>query len=712
MPLKTVTGERATLTKGRGATLNPEGRFESLRRESFNDGWDVPLAEEPTRPQTTVTPERAKSIISRNESPDIPFTFSINPYRGCEHGCIYCMSGDTLILMGDGRTKPLEEIHAGDVVYGTARQGWYRRYVKAHVKAHWRTIKPAYQITLDDGTSLVAGADHRFLTERGWKFVSEKHACDDAPRPHLTTSNKLMGTGAFAHTPAKGRDYRQGYLCGVIRGDGLLASYHYHRLGRVHGDQHQFRLALCDLEALHQAQEFLGDWQIDTSEYVFAKAATGRQAMHAIRSHARPNVERIRALVTWPTEPSTEWCAGFLAGIFDAEGSYSQGILRISNTGSDIISWIGRCLQSFNFQFALERVASERAKPVDVVRVTGGLREHLRFFHTVDPAITRKREIAGQALKSNAQLKVVSIEPLAKALALYDITTDTGDFIANGVVSHNCYARPSHAYLELSPGLDFETRLFAKVNAAELLREELAKPSHRCESITIGANTDPYQPIEREWKITRQVLEVLAECEHPAAIITKNALVERDLDLLKPMADKNLIQVFVSVTTLDHELARRMEPRASAPRRRIEAIRALAQAGVPVGVMTAPVVPFLTDAGLESVLEAAAEAGASAAGYTLMRLPWELKDLFKDWLVQNFPLKAEHVMSRVRQMRKGKENDPNFGTRQKGEGLLAELLQKRFDIACQRLGLNQGRRKSLDTSRFKPPRIGGQLDLF
>src|SRR4249920_1997988 len=275
-----------------------------------------------------------------------------------------------------------------------------------------------------------------------------------------------------------------------------------------------------------------------------------------------------------------------------------------------------------------------------------------------------------------------------------------------------CYARPSHAYLELSPGLDFETRLFAKVNAAELLREELAKPNHHCESITIGANTDPYQPIEREWKITRQVLEVLAECEHPAAIITKNALVERDLDLLRPMADKNLIQVFVSVTTLDHELARRMEPRASAPRRRIEAIRALAQVGVPVGVMTAPVVPFLTDAGLESVLEAAAEAGASAAGYTLMRLPWELKDLFKDWLVQNFPLKAEHVMSRVRQMRKGKENDPNFGTRQKGEGLLAELLQKRFDIACQRLGLNQGRRKPLDTTRFKPPKIGGQLNLF
>ena len=196
-------------------------------------------------------------------------------------------------------------------------------------------------------------------------------------------------------------------------------------------------------------------------------------------------------------------------------------------------------------------------------------------------------------MKSDARLRIVGVEPLGKALALYDITTETGDFIANGVVSHNCYARPSHAYLDLSPGLDFETRLFAKVNAGELLREALAKPGYRCESITVGANTDPYQPIEREWRITRQVLEVLAECDHPVALITKNAMVERDFDLLAPMAEKKLAQVYVSVTTLDHDIARRMEPRASAPRRRIEAIRALSKAGVPTGVMVAPIVPFL-----------------------------------------------------------------------------------------------------------------------
>lgn len=275
-----------------------------------------------------------------------------------------------------------------------------------------------------------------------------------------------------------------------------------------------------------------------------------------------------------------------------------------------------------------------------------------------------------------------------------------------------CYARPSHAYLDLSPGLDFETRLFAKVNAPQLLREALAKPGYVCDPIALGANTDPYQPIERDWKITRQLLEILSEFEHPCSIVTKNALVLRDLDLLAPMAGKNLVRVFVSVTTLDHELARKMEPRASAPQRRIEAIRTLSAAGVPTGVLVAPVVPFLTDSGIEKTLEAAANAGARYAAYILMRLPWELRELFKDWLAHNYPLKAEHVMSHVRQMRGGRENDPNFGSRHRGTGLLAQLLARRFAIACRRLGLNRDDRAPLETGLFRPPSAGGQMDLF
>jgi DNA repair photolyase len=363
MPLKTVTGDHGSAHKGRGATLNPEGRFEKASREAFDDGWDVPPEDEPGRPKTVVTAERVKSIISKNDSPDIPFTLSINPYRGCEHGCIYC------------------------------------------------------------------------------------------------------------------------------------------------------------------------------------------------------------------------------------------------------------------------------------------------------------------------------------------------------------YARPSHAYLNLSPGIDFETRLFAKANAAERLREELAKPGYACSTITIGANTDPYQPAEREWKVTRAILEVVAQCNQPIGIITKNALVERDLDILGPMAEKGLVSVFISVTTLDQDLARRMEPRASAPARRIEAIRRVAQAGVPVGVMVAPVVPFLTDSAVEQILDAAHDAGARSAGYILMRLPYEVKDLFKDWLMHHYPLKAEHVMSRVKQMRGGRENDPEFGTRMRGSGEFADLLRLRFEKACKQLGLNEHRRV-LDIAQFRRPRLDGQLDLF
>lgn len=274
-----------------------------------------------------------------------------------------------------------------------------------------------------------------------------------------------------------------------------------------------------------------------------------------------------------------------------------------------------------------------------------------------------------------------------------------------------CYARPSHAYLDLSPGLDFETRLFAKTNAAELLRENLLRPGYRCRPISLGANTDPYQPVERRYRITRSVLEVLAACDHPVTIVTKNALVERDLDLIEGMARKNLVYVHLSLATLDVEVARRMEPRASAPARRVEAIRRLSSAGVPCGVLVAPVVPFLTDAGIESVLETAAAAGARGASWVLLRLPYEVKDLFEDWLRQHFPLKAEHVMNRVRAMRDGRDNDARFGRRMRGEGVLADLLAARFTKTCQRLGLSR-ERIALDSARFRPGALRGQMDLF
>ena len=275
-----------------------------------------------------------------------------------------------------------------------------------------------------------------------------------------------------------------------------------------------------------------------------------------------------------------------------------------------------------------------------------------------------------------------------------------------------CYARPSHAYLELSPGLDFETKLFAKTNAPELLREELAKPGYKPSPIALGANTDCYQPIERKYRITRQLLEILSECDHPATIVTKSALVERDLDLLGPMARKNLVKVFVSIGTLDRGIARKIEPRAASPQRRVDVLRALSQAGVPCGVMVAALVPALNDKTMEQVLEAAAAAGAAEAAYVILRLPNELKTVFKEWLAEHYPQRAEHVMSIVRQMRGGRENDPNFGSRMSGTGNYAELMEKRFDIACRRFGLNKRETPDLDCERFRPPSPSGQLKLL
>ncbi|MEP6943656.1 MAG: PA0069 family radical SAM protein [Betaproteobacteria bacterium] len=275
-----------------------------------------------------------------------------------------------------------------------------------------------------------------------------------------------------------------------------------------------------------------------------------------------------------------------------------------------------------------------------------------------------------------------------------------------------CYARPTHAYLDLSPGIDFETKLFAKPNAVELLRSEISKRGYVCDAIALGTNTDPYQPIEREWRITRGIVELLAQCDHPLTIVTKSALVERDIDLLAPMAAKNLARVYLSITTLDRELARKLEPRASAPPRRLAAIKALTSAGIPVGVMTAPIIPQLNDKDMEAILEAAAANGARWAGWVMVRLPHEVKLLFRDWLAEHYPLRADHIMSVIQQIRGGRDNDPDFGTRMRGTGEFATLLARRFDLACRRLGLNADRNAHLDTSLFRPPRDDAQLALF
>ncbi|WP_019450738.1 PA0069 family radical SAM protein [Cupriavidus sp. BIS7] len=275
-----------------------------------------------------------------------------------------------------------------------------------------------------------------------------------------------------------------------------------------------------------------------------------------------------------------------------------------------------------------------------------------------------------------------------------------------------CFARPTHAYLGLSPGLDFETKLFAKPNAAELLERELRRKTYKPSVIALGTNTDPYQPIERKFQLTREILEVLERFNHPVAITTKSFLVTRDIDILARMAVKGLARVFVSVTTLDADLARKMEPRASTPMRRIEAIRMLAEAGVPAGVLVAPVIPALNEYDLENILKACREAGATSAGFVMLRLPLEVHDIFVEWLGEHFPGRKQHVLSIIEDMRDGKHNDAEFTRRMRGTGIFAELVRKRFDLACRRLGLNQ-ERHALRTDLFQVPADDGpQGSLF
>ena len=274
-----------------------------------------------------------------------------------------------------------------------------------------------------------------------------------------------------------------------------------------------------------------------------------------------------------------------------------------------------------------------------------------------------------------------------------------------------CYARPSHAYMDLSPGIDFETKIFYKADAARLLEEELGARGYVPKPITIGANTDPYQPVERELRVTRSLLEVLERTRHPLSLITKGTLILRDLDLLRSLAKDQLVNVFVSITSLDAELKRTLEPRAASPAARLRVVKELVAAGVPTGVLVAPIIPAVNDCEVEAIVAAVAAQGAMKAGYVLLRLPHELKALFRQWLDEHLPERADHVMSLVRAAREGRENDPRFGSRMVGSGPWAQLLRDRFALACKRHGLSMGRMRDLSSEHFRAPARGGQISL-
>ena len=622
-------------------------RWDNLRLDvqQRDDRVTLPLFEQGAVVRTFDTPEfrgmtfyeiRAKSIINRvPEASYVPFRWTINPYRGCQHQCVYCLGVDTPILMADGRTKRIADVQAGDEIYGTERRGMYRRYVKTVVQARWSTIKPAFRITLGDGTELIASGDHRFLSNRGWKHVTGSEGGIDQ-RAHLTLNNKLMGVGGFVDPPNTGSsEYRRGYLSGMIRGDGHLGSYSYSRPGRSIDDHYRFRLALIDLDALRRTQLFLSDLSISTKEFVYRQAAAG--GMRAIRTSTGDHVRAIAQLIEWPDRPSSEWTKGFLAGIFDAEGSYSGGVLRIANSDLEILGQTAAALDRLGFRSRVE--VTPRANGMSYIRLLGGLRQHLRFFLTTDPAITRKRSIEGRALKSGGET-ILSIEPLGFELPMIDITTGTGDFIANGVVSHNCFARKTHTYLDLDYGKDFDTQVVVKVNAPELLRKELAAKRWQGEHIAMGTNVDPYQRAEGRYKLMRGILEAMRDFANPFSILTKGTLILRDLDLLQQCAAVADVGTNFSVGCIDKEYWRAIEPGTPAPERRLDAVRRLNEAGIPCGVLMAPIIPFIsdTDEMMERTVRAIADAGATHISPIVLHLrKGGAREWWMAWLQEHRP---------------------------------------------------------------------------
>ncbi len=679
--------------------------------------WDEPIFErEPGRGEfrgLEFLHVRARTIINEVKGGDgyLPFRYTINAYRGCSHACSYCLLGSTPVLLADGRTTPIAKLQVGDLVYGTEVRGRYRRYVPTPVLNHWSTLTQAYRITLADGSELVASGDHRFLTDRGWKHVTGAEQGRDR-RPHLTIANRMVGVGRLADPPIDDPEYRRGYLTGMIRGDGTVGHYLSNRNGRPQAS-HRFRLALVDDEALERSEAYLLGLGIRTTSYRFQAETERTRAMRAICASSREAVAGVEAVTAWPTVPSTSWGTGFLAGIFDAKGGCSRGVLRIANCDDRLIAETCAWLHRFGFGHIVEH--TRRANGLRFVRVVGGLAERLRFFLMVDPAITRKRTFDGAAVKGRTDLGITSVEPLGVELPMYDITTGTGDFIANGVVSHNCFARPSHAYLNLDTGRDFERRIVVKVNAVERLRVELDPRRWAGDHIAMGTNTDPYQRCEGKYRLTRGIVEVLTEHANPFSILTKGTLVLRDLALLTEAAKRTNVRVNLSIGTLDEQVWRATEPGTPHPMRRVEAVARLNEAGVPCGVLVAPVLPGLSDGvdQLEAVVDACVAAGAVSISTVLLHLRPGVKEHYLESLRRTHP----HQLRPTERLYGARSRAPK-SDQQRVSNLVHELVRRRGGLTAASSFEPEhltGRARSAAipvTSRRRPGPVPGQLGLL
>ncbi|WP_219413572.1 intein-containing Rv2578c family radical SAM protein [Pseudonocardia nigra] len=576
----------------------------------------------------------ARSALNRvpGSSP-VPFRWTVNPYRGCSHACVYCLAGHTRVLLADGRSRRIAELRVGDAVLGTERVGGVRRYVPTTVLAHWSTVKPALRVRLAAGTELVASGEHRFLTDRGWRHVSGGW-CRSGRRPRLLPGSALLGPGALPAPRQHTAAYRRGYLCGLVRGDSHPGA------GRAFPSGH------LELEALGRAHHFLAE-----TAAVPALSALAAPVAPAPVGPAPRGIAPVGAAIAWPREPGVEWSAGFLAGLVDACGDVHAGELRITPADDEVLARAADALRRLRFRFAVG--------PGRVVRLRGGPSELLRFLQVADPAVSGRRDLGGAAVAGGPDLTVASVEPLGAALPMYDITTGTGDFVTEGVVSHNCFARNTHTYLDLDAGADFDGQIVVKVNIARVLERELRSPKWAREPVAMGTNTDPYQRAEGRYRLMPDVIRVLAHSGTPFSLLTKGTVLGRDLPELTAAAADVPVGLGVSVALVDRHLQARLEPGTPSPAARLDLVRRITDAGLPCGVMVAPVLPMLTDSteALDALLERVAAAGATGATVLALHLRPGTREWFLAWLQREHPRLVEPY---GRLYRRGAYVDPAY----------------------------------------------------
>jgi DNA repair photolyase len=587
---------------------------------------------------------RAKSLINRVPGQSrVPFSWTINPYRGCSHACAYCLAGDTPILMADGSTRPLADLRPGDAIMGTMNAGACRRYVATTVLDHWSTSKPAYRVTLADGTRLVSSGDHRFLTDRGWRYVSPAKP----HQPALSIGDVMLGVGRFADPPKESHDYQAGFLCGLVRGDATLGEAPAH-----------------DGDAWNRANRYVEDM---------------------------PLHEALR----WPETPTTDWFRGFLAGAFGSIGRSDRLSITFASGDRGFLNRIVEALTQLG-------LPSRRPPRTSVVEIGHDLWAALRFRHLT--GITdAPLDASGVGVRGGRPLAVADIEDLGLTLPLFDISTGTGDFIADGVVSHNCFARHTHTYLDLDAGHDFDTKIVVKVNAGELIRRELAAPKWSGDPIAMGTNVDVYQRAEGRYRLMPEILAALRDHANPFSILTKGTLILRDLDLLVQAAQVTRVGLAFSVGFLDEKTWRAVESGTPSPRRRLDAVRRLTDAGFEIGVLLAPILPGLTDTdeSIDRTVAAIAAAGATSVTPLPLHLRPGAREWYASWLTRTHP----ELAARYREL---------YGNGSYSPASYQQEVTARVRMAARRHGLHRAEPtqiRALDEPS-EPPEEAQQLTLL